>query len=463
VPRLPLLVAVLSLLIVAVSATAAPPTGEDQGAGAGETIVTGRPPPPVVVQASPGQPTPLPCNLAGGLNDGRNYLNATRPLRAVMLFVDFSDAPGDATTPQELFEGFVPQTEAAMKELSHGMFQPTITPLLKWVRMPRQLAQYGFSSERVGYDKHHDFIDEAIKASDPDVDFSQYSAVYVVGAPTAANIPSAAEGGSARGEGFRADGEEISNAATLGSQDAYHRDFTVLVHETGHLLGLPDLYSYDADDPPFVGAWDVMSVLTPHTPMVAWTRLQVRWLGKSDFVCARKSRTTLLTPVASRGGLKALAVAASPRKAYVVEARTDPVEEACRRDGVLVYRVNTKRSIAYGGGPIRVVDAASDDPSCGDHSRATFIPEDASRYRSPDGRFGIHVLERRGDGYRVRVTVKSCAVPDLFGLTLKRARARLRAGQCVLGKVTGRGKVKAQRPAARVVKDPGARVALTLR
>lgn len=429
-----------------------------------ETRITGQPPGPIIVGAAPGEPTPLPCNLDGRLNEGRAYLPSTTPLRAVILFADFADAPSDATTPQELYDGYVPQAEAALERLSGGRLVSDITPLLRWVRIPRSYASYGFADE-VAYDNHHDVIADAIRAADAEVDFSQYSAVFVIGPPTAADFPAAAEAGDNQGEGFTADGREILNAATLASATDYDRDFTGLVHETGHLLGLPDLYSYETGYPDFVGAWDVMSVtLKPNTPMLGWTRLQAGWLRKSDFLCARTSRTVVLQPVTSPGGLRAVTVPTGPRRAFVVEARTDPVSEGCRRDGVLVYRVDTRRSIAYGGGSARVIDAAPAGGSCGPHSAATFRPGKQSRYRSSDGRFGLRVLGREGSGFRVRVTVRGCTVPDLFGQRLRKARRLLRAGQCRLGKVSGSGSIVArQQPVGGLVRAAGARVAITLR
>src|SRR5690606_11344743 len=66
----------------------------------------------------------------------------------------------------------------------------------------------------------------------------------------------------------------------------------LLAHETGHALGLPDLYDYDGSSQG-IGAWGLMgtgSHNSPHSPahLGAWEKeqlgwVQVDWLTEDDF------------------------------------------------------------------------------------------------------------------------------------------------------------------------------------
>jgi M6 family metalloprotease-like protein len=387
-------------------------TSSGQSAGQAPTTVqahreegiVGRPPPPVRGRGRTGA---LPCGLEGTLNDGYRYRRASGTLRAAMIFVDFSDVPADGSlTPAQLYENFVPRSAEAFRRLSSGRFELSVTPATVWARMPEPNSSYGFGDDNGStYEDFYAYIRDAVAAADPYFDFSGYSAVFVVPAP-GSKAPFASGPGEANGEGFMADGHEVTYSAALRANDEYDLDFTGLVHETGHMLGLPDLYDTE-NQGSFVGVWDVMDQTgSADTPMTAWSRLLVGWLGKSDFRCVTRSATKTLTPVDRPGGLKAMLVKTSSTSAYVVEARSESDRDGCRRDGVLVYRVRTTR--ASGEGPVRVLDAADPPDGCYEHGNATFIPGDDSEsvYRAGGGKFTLRVAGQKGDGFRVLVKTK---------------------------------------------------------
>jgi M6 family metalloprotease-like protein len=366
-----------------------------------ETEIVGGPPP--IVQDAPSRGAgPLPCGLAGELNDGGRYLSGRETLRGAMIFVDFSDAPATGEwTPQGLLDGYVPPSEQALRSLSSGRFGVEITPGTERVRMPKPLRSYGFKEgDAAEFDHHTEYMHDAVRAADPSFDFSGHSTVYVVSTP-GAYTPTATNSGHLPGDGYRADGADMPYGVTMASTTDYDRDFAGFVHETLHLVGLPDLYG----ERDYAGPWDVMHQAEgPNTPMTAWTRFLAGWLEKRDFRCLSRSARKTLTPVTETGGLKALLVKTGGTGAYVIEARAGERLGRCRRDGVLLYRVSTKEPDAEG--LLRVIDSRPRTRGCDRHGNATFIPSGSrAAYRSPGGRFSLRVLWRKGNRFRVAVRI----------------------------------------------------------
>src|SRR5947209_2265422 len=394
-------VAVLAgaLMAPATSGAATPPPPEP--------AVTGAPPPPI--QGTPHAPPGLPCNVDGpavDLGDSSHYVAGRGTLRALVLFVDFSDAAAGSANPEDVYNRLVPGAQSTLQRLAYGKFKLDATPYLQWVRMPRPLSAYGFGSGNVvSWDRHQAFIADAVHAADPGVDFSKYQAVYVVAGP-GAQVPVATMN-LAPGRAFKLDGKRIAHAVTL---DGYGTEAVsnAMAHETGHVLGLPDLYKLGTNDDwdRYAGAWDIMSDVWFGGPMLAWTRREVGWLGNRDFRCVRRTETVDLTPVSVRGGIKAAVVRIDRRNAYIVEARTDVPGPGCPTDGILIYRFNGRRHT--GDGPIQVFDDQPGTGACGDHTGALFglASGERSRYRTRDGRVTVTLLRRGARRFRVRIQVR---------------------------------------------------------
>lgn len=362
------------------------------------------------VQGSGGGTPDLPCGIPGpavDLGDGSRYVNSRGTLRAAMIFVDFSDAPASAypwVTPQDRFDQLVPDAEATLRRLSYGKLRLSVTPELRWIRMPHPLSSYGLeASDPQSSGPVKRYIRDALHAADGTFDFSKFRAVYVMAGPGAERRGGATN--YAPGTGVKVDGTRPAHVLTLNSYgDSINS--TVLAHELGHAMGLPDLYDvyttvrWDR----FVGDWDVMSNVWMNTGMLSWTRRLVGWLGDPAFRCVRDEQTVTLSPVTARGGLKAAVVRTGDRRAWVVEARDGTDGPNCRDSGVLIYRVDA--DVETGRGPIRVVDAQRGDGSCGPHTTALFKPAGTGVPHFENGRIEVTVLERAGSGFRVRVRAR---------------------------------------------------------
>jgi M6 family metalloprotease-like protein len=350
--------------------------------------------------AAPAACAPSPAFPA--VTEGRSapgtVASATGVLRGVILTVEFPNATAAYPPAEHLAP--VEQASAWYQALSRGRLTLSVTGLGRWLRMPLPSDAYSQDAGR--------YLADAIASADPYVDFSQVDIVYLVPVEGATGF----DAGSAvlNSFGVHADGKEVrywvSFANGFGRSDP---DPWVLIHETGHLLGLPDLYVQRA--PETFHRWDVMAARYP-AELFAWHRWKLGWLDPAEIVCitGRTSRRVTLSPLGSPGGPKALLVRRG-NEVVVAEVRQRLGYDSGLCDpGVLIYRVTTtplQRS------PVQLYRARGAPRArvgrCGNVWNATFGVGrgKVSRFRIPQWRLEIRVLARRADGaFRVRATAR---------------------------------------------------------
>ena len=333
-------------------------------------------------------------------------------LQVVMLFADFPDAPSSEST-SDLYDLLIPTAQAWFSEVSGGRFSLSVDRVDQWFRATEPSGSYDWST----FEGHHIYISEVTALADPTVDFSIYDAVVIVPSSGAAQTGSNAFG-AFPGSGVPLDGGEIRSAVTfrvgLHSQIAPDFGAFLTVHETGHMLGLPDPYLYVA--PNWLGSqvptgmWDPMAWLGLGTHLVTWHKWKLSWLDTDRIDClqpASVERTVF--PFDAASGTQSLILPTSERSAVVVEVRrAHGFDSRICEEGVLIYSVDAE--IQDGRGPIVVRSARPDrDPAlvlggaCG--------PLYESSYGLGGDRISVfrglgvtvEVLEDMGDGYRVRI------------------------------------------------------------
>lgn len=382
------------------------------------------------VPESAPDPETVPCSPSlysapyTEMNEGTT--NAALPLRpgprirAVMLFVDFPNLHSSESTTA-LYDRLVPRSRAWFNEVSYGHVQLDVTPVNRWLRMPGNLGSYGLA-DGISWPEHHDYMADAIAAADAEFDFSSYEVVYVVAAK-GTSIERSPAFQAYTGSGIHADGTELRYGATFFEDTRSDARYAanVLIHETGHVLGLPDLY--DVPDPTFwrlfrfAGGWDMMSWNDPGGHFLAWEKWKLGWLEPSQLTCLSGPGevTTTISPLERAGGLKAIVVQTGLSSAYLIEARKRIGQDSqlCE-DGVLIYLVDA--AVRSGYGPVRVRAAQRDGNGdtfnrCGPLYNATFDKARGEVARFVDEAAGltVQVLSSSAKGYRVKVTRTSLA------------------------------------------------------
>jgi len=364
-----------------------------------------------VASSATGLPIVLAADGVGDYNESLErsprFLDSAGVLRAVMLFVDFSDAAGSGLDEEEIRRRLVGSAPRQIESLSFSALRLSVDPVRGWRRMPRAAADYAEPSCSCVSGGMEDYLRDAAGLH-PEVDFSTYDLVYVVAAKTPALALSPAWSAKIGG-GIPAPRGTVRHAVTFGF-DSYEvdNDTFLLLHETYHLLGLPDLYDGGEMSGTLGGGyasfglerWDLMADQMGDSGLLGWHRFKLGWLDPAQVVCVYgPGEVTLdLAGWTSAAGVKAVMLPVTwqrpidhEHRAYVVEVAPVPADGA--DGGVLVYVVNAalpswERPIQMRGGP----DASGTDP----------LPA-GTTFRHLAAGLEVEVSQRVGDGFRVRI------------------------------------------------------------
>ncbi len=251
----------------------------------------------------------------------------------------------------------------------------------RYLRMPKPLSSYGITREKRG--DATQFVQDAVTLADPTVDFSGVDFVVAVMPPNVtrelADVSPALVLSPERP--FRT-GEGNVFRGTLAAADTRFADgYLLIVHEFGHLLGLQDHYFYGwtnsmpySDQFKFMGQFDNMNFAPGDSrEWTAWNRWTLSFLSDDKVRCVdstslRESTHVLSASSAETSLSQMVVVPTSSTSAIVIESRRNLRYDSKAKDvsnGLLVYRVDTKRQNGYG--PIQVIrKPATVDPFLAD-------------------------------------------------------------------------------------------------
>lgn len=335
------------------------------------------------------------------------FASSTGTLNALMLFVDFLDAEANDTT-QSLQDLFLPDAPDWYATASYGKLKLDVkVPEQRFYRMPSPSTSYnwerGFTAET-----HYLYISDALASVGDAISFSGIEVLYIVPTTAATTISFSP---TYNGPVTAPDGSSILKTVTFGQDVPNYWGFKTMNHETGHAMGLPDLYPLDGDDTTrWVGGFDIMGLISGVAPdFGAWHKWKLGWLEDGEVGCvgadASVATTFTLTPLETPGNdgdLKAVVVAKNETAALVAEARTTyGVDGKVCAAGVLIYAVYT--DVATGEGPIRVFDSTPDSGGC-DGDELNDAPYDNATFESEEFGVSIAVSARQGVDWTVTVS-----------------------------------------------------------
>ena len=296
-------------------------------------------------------------------------LKSTGGVIATVVMVDFPDAPA-SMTPTDAFARISPSADV-FNEMSYGKLSYTFKPQLKWYRMSKKSTDYVAGGWT--FIKHREYITEAAKLADVDIDFSKTDSLIILANPDSTGIGNSGPAFAAiEKDGITLDGKYISNGAT-SAYDLNNWKSIWLNHEVTHTLGLVDLYAFTQSNPAnrydgfrYTGEFSYMgfSSYESNAPsLFAFERWNLGWINDSQIKCLKDAKSTeLISPVQTSGGVKAVVIPISRTKAVVIESRRAiGIDKNIAKSGALVYVVDS--SIQSGQGPVRVFPSdVSSDP-----------------------------------------------------------------------------------------------------
>lgn len=330
-----------------------------------------------------------------GALDPRTAIPTRGRVEAVMVFVDFPNAPADGDAAARASR-YTSDLLPWLQEASYGRLTLGVTVVPRWFRMPKAGADYGSAQESDNADR---YLADVVAAVGTAVDFARYQFVFVVPSDNAGprlgvnyvRYP---------GHGVAVSGGEI-RFGVLGDGVSRGSDSAHTLHRFLALLGGVLI---DSSPKPF-GSWDpgwavdaASSGLISTVHPVAWHKWMFRWLEPEQITCLRDAGQLeeTLTPSARAGGKKMVVVPTGASTAYVLEVRRRlGYDRSICREGVLVYALDSQ---------LRGDQGAIEGKSSGTGCSGTTPFGVGQIYDDPAVR--VEVLATDGSGYRVRVTKK---------------------------------------------------------
>jgi len=384
----------------------------------------------IVAQAS-GSTTPIPtldpkgCVYKTEGPTNQLYIKAKGPLLAVMLFVDFPDVeklPKD--DPFVVGANILGKAKELFATQSYGNMSLHVQfPVNSWKQMPRDSTFYACKDKKdkkekrsfCGNDIERDrdirkYLGDVKDIFQNDVDFSQFDMIFVVATKNAIKLPISPAISDCK-DCAGCSNFVFDHAVLFGGDSFNDLQGRLLVHETGHLLGLPDLYPVpfsDKDDE--VGGWAMMSNHHLATGFIGWHRHKLGWLDDSrKHYLPSGSQQFTLTPLSASGGISMIVVPIddkiNPSEVFVIE-QAQPMMDKNNNvfgEGVLIYTVDAK--IRSEDKPIKILPSKSGvHQDFGVMFEAPFV--EGEEYNAPSGKLKVKVLDKIGDSYKVRVTVR---------------------------------------------------------
>lgn len=288
-----------------------------------------------------------------------------KKIKAAFICVDFPNVKAENSKypqPKFFYEILAEDGLKVFNEISYGKLDMEVTLFDKWFTMPKNDDEYNMGRV-ITAEIHRNYIKDAMDISCKEVNYSDYDVLYIAPvngsavpfSPTMVNYSNPIECASGK----------IGLAVTFGA-DMYSRKGKLFAHENGHIMGLPDLYTYDVtkgaqDAFSHCGTWDLMGWIEGIAPdFLAYSKWRLGWIDENQVAKVEQTGEYQLTPVETKDGLKLAIAPLDEYSGYAVEYR-QPIglDANLPSDGIIVYKIDGK--IASGAGCITIIPPKKED------------------------------------------------------------------------------------------------------
>lgn len=322
--------------------------------------------------------------------------NVAGTQNVVVIKVQFLDKPA-ASNVSDIEKRMFSEMSYYYQNASYGKIAITGNISETWILLPQNMTYYGnYNGENLHSQGARSLINDAIEYSDADIDFSAFD--YILVAHAGEDEVDSREPDDIRSwgfwEGLRASTDDdvtFDQGAVVSESDS----LGTFCHEFGHILGLPDLYSYDNSSQFFVGKWGLMGIGSHNgdpigskpSHVLSWGKMFLGWIDSSQVIeieLGQSANVTIDPLEIQSGGAKVVKIPITSTDYYLIEVRID---DNLPDQGVIIALVNeTKHS---GEGIVRIVDFKP--LTSGLHDAAFHVGD---VFEETQNRFSVKVLKQ---------------------------------------------------------------------
>jgi len=259
---------------------------------------------------------------------------------------------------QDLYKKLQPEIVSSFyNQVSNGSVQKIqFEPYYSWIEFDKleSLKDAAGDEIKLVEAEWRTFVSKTLETAEPQIDFTKSDGVMIILDPNSSYLRL----GYGLADEYTVDGKKLSSVVLLGR--AYVqvglRSPYLVIHELGHLFGLPDLYSFqDSTD-----TADYFSIMNKATVggigYFGWEKYILGWLDDPQVICHKTGEVVRnLVPLTKTSGLKMIAVPISSSEVLVVENRTkEGIDKMIPNPGIIAYVVDS--SIEGGKNPIKVLN-----------------------------------------------------------------------------------------------------------
>ncbi|HET6673546.1 MAG TPA: hypothetical protein VFG92_09235 [Agromyces sp.] len=337
---------------------------------------------------------------------------ATGTLTVQAIYADFPDhrGGGEGEYWLEHLHADAARAAANLETQSGGRLDVIVREPSEWVTLPHPTTAYPHSGDAAwGNRTFHEFVTDAITSAEPTIDFAGADVVWVF-YPSVAPLPTRAQADNF--VPLTPDGA-VFRAITIPKLGSDASASAVIVHETGHTFGFPDLYDVTASGgaSTFLGTWDPMSdgwgdgAELEAWEFMGWHVWRLGWIDDDQVSCIGTDSQIEVTldALTGRGDSLIAVIPTGMHRAIVVESRkADRFDASIVRPGVLITVVDTE--LGSGEGPVRVAprDGTQFPITPEEFADSTLLPGD--RYTDPATGLIVTVLASTEASDTVRIT-----------------------------------------------------------